>query len=447
MKKSIRYSSVIAAALLAVSPVLSSNVASAAETKTEVKSDTKKDTATTPATKNDKKTETAKAGDSIDNPIKLTSKADMSNVEVEYKDGMKVSDIINNLHKKSHIYAGDKEITQYGTIYTMRDKDDKPLLKELSAGDKVVTHAVVSSGLEPNTWYQWTQSDAPYVQNADKMAGRYEIKKLSDGKYQVSVKTDDKGNLETFYRDKTDPKKLNVVGIEYNTSPISATLVEPSTTVDTSTTTDDTTSSTTTDTTPATDTKTEDTKADETKKEDTKQDSATTEKTDTKEDTPATTTDSTSKTATTTVSTTKAKSTKLMLKHNSYVYTKAGKATKKNGKRVLLKKNKFIVALDKAKTYTIKHKKFYRIGKNQYVKVANTTARPKIKTIKKTAVVKANKNTKVRLYNADGQLTKKTVKGQKSIKLDRQQTMNGKKCYRIKGTNNWILASKVTLKK
>lgn len=59
------------------------------------------------------------------------------------------------------------------------------------------------------------------------------------------------------------------------------------------------------------------------------------------------------------------------LKHNAFIYNKNGKALRKGHKRLLLKKGHKVLLLDNGKTTTIKGKKFYRIGKNQYIKVAN----------------------------------------------------------------------------
>ncbi len=60
-----------------------------------------------------------------------------------------------------------------------------------------------------------------------------------------------------------------------------------------------------------------------------------------------------------------------VLIHNAFVYTKSGKAIKKGHKHIVLKKKSTILALDNDKIVTIKGKKFYRIGNNKYVKVAN----------------------------------------------------------------------------
>lgn len=60
----------------------------------------------------------------------------------------------------------------------------------------------------------------------------------------------------------------------------------------------------------------------------------------------------------------------LRLKHNAFVYSKSGKAIKNGKKKLLLKKGKQVKV--KANFIVkIGHSKFYQIGKNQFVKVAN----------------------------------------------------------------------------
>lgn len=60
-----------------------------------------------------------------------------------------------------------------------------------------------------------------------------------------------------------------------------------------------------------------------------------------------------------------------ILKHNSFVYSKSGKALKKNHKRILLKKGHKVLLLDNACLTKIHGKQFYRIGNNKYVKAVN----------------------------------------------------------------------------
>lgn len=59
------------------------------------------------------------------------------------------------------------------------------------------------------------------------------------------------------------------------------------------------------------------------------------------------------------------------LKHNAFIYNRTGKALKSKIRHVTLKKGKKLTLLDNGKITTIKGKKYYRIGLNQYVKVAN----------------------------------------------------------------------------
>ena len=138
---------------------------------------------------------------------------------------------------------------------------------------------------------------------------------------------------------------------------------------------------------------------------------------------------------------------RIRLTHNAYVYTKAFKVVKyKNHKNIVLKKGHYIKAWNKGKIVTIKGKKFYQIGKNRFVKVANTVNK-KAKKNYVLATVKGRKNHKVRVYLANGKFAKKYVYGQKAYKLAEKKTIKGKTYYRIYGKNLWVRASKIELKK
>lgn len=138
---------------------------------------------------------------------------------------------------------------------------------------------------------------------------------------------------------------------------------------------------------------------------------------------------------------------RIRLTHNAYVYTKALKVVKhKTHKNVLLKKNHYIKAWNKGKIVTIKGKKFYQIGKNRFVKVANTVTK-KAKKSYVLAVVKGRKNHKVRVYLENGKFAKKYVYGQKTYKLAEKKTIKGKTYYRIYGKKLWVRANKIDLKK
>lgn len=138
---------------------------------------------------------------------------------------------------------------------------------------------------------------------------------------------------------------------------------------------------------------------------------------------------------------------RIRLTHNAYVYTKSLKIVKhKTHKNTLLKKGHYIKAWNKGKIVTIKGKKFYQIGKNRFVKVANAVAK-KAKKSYVLAVVKGRKNHKVRVYLENGKFAKKYVYGQKTYKLAEKKTIKGKTYYRIYGKKLWVCANKIDLKK
>lgn len=66
---------------------------------------------------------------------------------------------------------------------------------------------------------------------------------------------------------------------------------------------------------------------------------------------------------------------KLKLTHNAYVYDQKGNVVKKHGKKVLLKKNQWISALNNADKYVIKGRLYYKLADGQFVKVANTVTK------------------------------------------------------------------------
>ena len=138
---------------------------------------------------------------------------------------------------------------------------------------------------------------------------------------------------------------------------------------------------------------------------------------------------------------------RIRLTHNAYVYTKSLKIVKhKTHKNTLLKKGHYIKAWNKGKIVTIKGNKFYQIGKNRFVRAANTVTR-KAKRSYVLAVVKGRKNHKVRVYLENGKFAKKYVYGQKTYKLAEKKTIKGKTYYRIYGKKLWVCANKIDLKK
>ena len=150
------------------------------------------------------------------------------------------------------------------------------------------------------------------------------------------------------------------------------------------------------------------------------------------------TSDNNSSSENTSVSASEYKSVKLT--HNAYIYTK----TLKTVKNIILKKGSYLKAWNNGKVYVIKGKKYYQIGKNKFVKVANTVAK---KSKSYVAVVKGRKNHKVRVYLGNGKFAKKYVYGQKIYKFAEKKIIKGKTYYRISGKKLWIPASKLDLKK
>lgn len=137
----------------------------------------------------------------------------------------------------------------------------------------------------------------------------------------------------------------------------------------------------------------------------------------------------------------------IRLTHNAYVYTKELKVVKnKTHKNIMLKKGHYVKAWNKGKIVTIKGKKFYQIGKNRFVKVANTINKRAEKNYV-LATVKGRKNHKVRVYLANGKFAKKYVLAKKTYKLAEKKTIKDNTYYRIYGKKLWVRASNIELKK
>lgn len=157
----------------------------------------------------------------------------------------------------------------------------------------------------------------------------------------------------------------------------------------------------------------------------------------------------------------------LSLNHNSYVYTKSGKRSKKllreglsynftgKYKKVDTATNNYFYrgnSTYQLVTTKIKGTNYFRIAKNQYIKafnVAGIGSRPLIIS-QTTATVKKNK-TPLMIVDADGDLLKsgKTLKKGQKLTVDSLVTFsdggNGwVYAYRIKGTNNYVMEDDVT---
>ncbi|MCT7889844.1 MAG: SLAP domain-containing protein, partial [Lactobacillus crispatus] len=129
---------------------------------------------------------------------------------------------------------------------------------------------------------------------------------------------------------------------------------------------------------------------------------------------------------TTTVSTQDNTTTEILLTHNAYVYDSEANPIYQNDNKLVLKAGDTIKPLDNGKKYSIKGKLFYKVAKNQFVKVANTVS-----------YYKLAHNSFV--YNKHGKAVKKNgkrilLKKNKHISLhsDKVVKIKGKKFYQLK---------------
>ena len=134
---------------------------------------------------------------------------------------------------------------------------------------------------------------------------------------------------------------------------------------------------------------------------------------------------------------------KIRLTHNAFVYNKHGKLVRKGLYVKMLKRGKTIKALKNAKIVTIKGKKYYQIGKNYFIKVANT----KLTTHKVHIKVRIKGNKKIKMYNRAGKFNKHYARPNHTYTFNEKAKIHGKTYYKIAGTNNWISAKKLALKK
>lgn len=120
---------------------------------------------------------------------------------------------------------------------------------------------------------------------------------------------------------------------------------------------------------------------------------------------------------------------RLQLKHNAHLYDKNGKVVKRNGKPVLLRKGRWISALNNADEYVINGKTFYKLANGEFVKVANTKLRePKALKLTHNAFV----------YDKNGKRVKKSKvlkKGRTILAENNAEKFHikGKAYYKVNG--------------
>ena len=134
---------------------------------------------------------------------------------------------------------------------------------------------------------------------------------------------------------------------------------------------------------------------------------------------------------------------KIRLTHNAFVYNKYGKLIRKGLHIKWIKRDKLVKVLKNAKIVKINGKRYYQIGRNKFVKVANFEITTHAVHFK--ARLKGNK--KVRAYNRAGKFNKHYARPNHTYTFNEKAKINGKTCYKIAGTNNWIPAKKLVLKK
>ena len=134
---------------------------------------------------------------------------------------------------------------------------------------------------------------------------------------------------------------------------------------------------------------------------------------------------------------------KIRLTHNAFVYNKHGKLIRKGLHIKWIKRDKLVKVLKNAKIVKINGKRYYQIGRNKFVKVANFEITTHAVHFK--ARLKGNK--KVRAYNRSGKFNKHYARPNHTYTFNEKAKINGKTYYKIAGTNNWIPAKKLALKK
>lgn len=453
MKKSLKYSGAIVAALLAVAPVVVNNSAVVnANSTTQV-------------------AKKSQPGDSKDNPIKLTLRYDVSNIKAGDLMDINHENNVDVVENSAHLYADGQLLTKGtngrqncidgGDSISPKDKKDIDdyIFRE---GHTYTIEGGNISQLKPNTWYTWT----------DNYRGKTHTQQTDSDGYMVAH--DELGNVKDFknyenYGISSDPVTF-IVG--KNGSKVINEDQSKDNSTNSSISKDDHKSDSTTNTSPSTPA----TDASSSSKSDSSKDTSSTSTSTTTPSTSHSTVDSNSEISSSTpisnpsidkknevtssksdnepaaevsnsktTTSIKTSSTKRVLAHNAYVYTNKGKLAKKNKKHILLKKGATVDTF--GKQLTIKGKKFYKIAKNQYVKVANFVTGSKAIKVKVTATVKGKKNAKVSTYTSTGKLTKKHVYGKKTYKFNQKKTIKGKTYYKLTAKNQWVLANKLALKK
>lgn len=133
---------------------------------------------------------------------------------------------------------------------------------------------------------------------------------------------------------------------------------------------------------------------------------------------------------------------RLVLTHNAFVYTKSGRLSKKNGRIITWKRGRNVSA--SSKIVMIGSKKFYKVGKNAYIKVSNTVE-------KKLRAFHLTRNAKVYKLSRGKMVAIKNASLKKGFVVKALYNGNGIKnhgaVYYCIGKNRYIKAGNTISKK
>lgn len=396
----------------------------------------------------------------ITNAITITSELDMKPQKIKWTPDLTVNDLVKLADKYAkenwHVYVGKNKFDRGSYSPKLYSPSDlkfgtKSILSPVVANEVVPKDAMVDflvwvdEGLKPNTWYQWHR-DRPIYENVEgndlprEILDRLSVHKEADG-YTIAGLTDNNGSLPILRTHKDSNGGYEIVPLGYRNKVLAVfTVTTDSNATDIS---DLITKPTTPVTVPTI--KPIDGeegyyyKPSEATISDNNGSSHGTgdEQTDSGNDTTRDKNDNLD---------VHSSFKPLMLKHNAFIYNKKGKLVKtKEHLFVVWKAFKNFEPKDNGKVYIIKGKKFYRVGKDHYIKVANTTTRPKTKKFTGLGIVKGHR--KVRLYDLNGKFAKRYVASGKRLEFSHKRLIRNRLCYQIAGLNLWIRASRVKTSK
>lgn len=531
MKKTIKYSTVIVAALLAIAPFVGNQTAKADNTKQIIKSGTTEienkdqqseedeETGETTGkvapterpkdivpdqTKNIKNAQTVKVifdKELLKNPQHYDEEDYKAysdpryiyNLKFKYQKGMTVQDVYNYIENHAQLVIGNKRPKKLSEVPSLEiyAENDEELDEKTSLEPGQTLHRIdfgLNSGYHftPNTWYQWTQmrdglpskyifddfgdNVENYNKNKKELApvvARLSEKSLGNNMTLVSMKTDENGTLPDFdgviqpyNTNYNDPYSMFTVTISNDADAIKIP-VNSSTSKDNSKSTEPDHNA---DSKPISKSDADFyNNIDSTVPEiDITNDPNTDKEQLSKKSTnKSTTVVKTNKSNTKTTAVRKNANNKYTLRYSSLVYNRKGKLVKNIfGSYIMLRQYRQIRLLDNAKVTKIKGQKFYRIGKNRYIRVANAVLTSKVKKYsfrhgKRHYVVLDLYNNKGRLHivfkpknkkekaKSQKQKERENAVGMEQVLVSGSKRIKGKLYYKILGSRFYVRADQV----